>query len=201
MNFRPITLVLYSFFASIAHAQDATKVEQAIAFLRSACVTSGSTLEINGSGNGALQLRGTLPSGIQGSVQLSKREVEGLADAASQVSAAQATEMRNCMKPYIDKILTVMLTGGAVVGPDQMTIGTNGYYFLLDEFDRFMAAVAEKTGHTKYIELSKATQLHVAKIRHYAGIARSNDLGYDGGDSFSLNTKGVAYVLGKGLVK
>ncbi|MEJ8846893.1 hypothetical protein [Variovorax rhizosphaerae] len=74
-------------------------------------MTSGSSLDIQATGAGSLQLRSILGSGVKGSVTLSKKEVEGFADAASKISAEQATEMRNCMKPYIDKVLTALLAG------------------------------------------------------------------------------------------
>ena len=57
--------------------------------------------------------------GISGEVSFSKTEIEGLVDALSEVSAQQATEVRECMKPYIDRILRVLL-GSGTEGTDKL---------------------------------------------------------------------------------
>jgi hypothetical protein len=93
----------------VGHADD-KKISQATQFLKEACVTSGSSLELKVTANGELQVRRLLGSGVEGSVTLTKKELQGFADSASALSAQQATEMRNCMKPYIDKILNVILS-------------------------------------------------------------------------------------------
>ena|SRR5579871_3217385 len=93
----------------VSHADD-KKISQATQFLKDACVTSGSSLDLKVTANGELQVRRLLGTGVQGSVTLTKKELQGFADSASALSAQQATEMRNCMKPYIDKILNVILS-------------------------------------------------------------------------------------------
>ena len=85
------------------------KIDQATKFLKDACVTSGSSFEVRASVRGAFEVRRILGSGAIGSVTLTKKELQGFADAASALSAQQATEMRNCMKPHIDKEETFAL--------------------------------------------------------------------------------------------
>lgn len=103
-----VTLVMLAVLP-VSHADD-KKISQATQFLKDACVTSGSSLDLKVTANGELQVRRLLGSGVQGSVTLTKKELQGFADSASALSAQQATEMRNCMKPYIDKILNVILS-------------------------------------------------------------------------------------------
>lgn len=108
IKFFSVFLYASMFLFGLTSAQS-KNVDQAIAFLRAACVTSGSSLEVKAVGGGSIQLRSILGSGVKGEISLSKTEVEGFANAASQISAQQANEMRNCMKPHIDKILAIIL--------------------------------------------------------------------------------------------
>lgn len=128
-------IVLFLMYIGLSHplfAGTSSNVETAITFLKAACVTSGVSLDIKASGDGSLQLRSLAESGIKGAVKLSKTEVEGFADAASTLSAQQASEMRVCMKPYIDKILCELLPkckadnlGGSLSGATQTPLKTD----------------------------------------------------------------------------
>lgn len=102
------TLMAFVLLPHISIASE-TKITQATHFLKDACVTSGSTFELKATGNGSFQVKRLLGTSIAGSVILTKKELQGFADAASALSAQQATEMRNCMKPHIDKILNAIL--------------------------------------------------------------------------------------------
>lgn len=85
------------------------KIDAAVKFLKEACVTSGSSFEVKAVGKGTFQVRRLLGSGVAGSVSLDYKQMQGLADAASAANSQQASEMRACMKPYIDRILSVQL--------------------------------------------------------------------------------------------
>jgi hypothetical protein len=148
-------------------------------------------------------------TGIKGSVTLTKKELEGFADAASAVSAQQATEMRNCMKPYIDKILAAMLSGYITDSPQTYEIKTDGYYFVTEEFHKVIAYLASQAEQPSYTyQVARGASINQAKASHYIGIAAQNQLvqGAGGwssqyGSEYKITRKGLAYVLSKGLVK
>lgn len=105
-------MMVLGFYSTVVLATPAvptSNVETAIQFLKNACVTLGSSLEIQGAGEGALLLNNLGSNGITGSTRLSKKEFQGFADAASTLNAQQASEMRQCMQPYIDRILCELL--------------------------------------------------------------------------------------------
>jgi hypothetical protein len=204
LHFSTIPLLFISLSVSAQTQAQRTSVEQAIAFLRSACVTSGSSLELKASGDGSLQVRSILGSGVKGSVTLTKKELEGFADAASALGAQQASEMRNCMKPYIDKILAALLTGTANTSPQSISIQTGGNYFITSEFDKVIAAASRLPTTSRDVDaVAEDSGLHAAKVRLYLEIAAENDLGeYDvWGDDFKINKRGISYVLSKRLVQ
>lgn len=204
-NKHKLILICVLFCGPVIAQNNNSSVQQAISFLKSACVTSGSSLDITATSGGTFQLKSTQSTGAQGSIILNKKELEGFADAASMVSAQQASEMRNCMKPYIDKILASLLTNGAVVGPKSFNVTTEGYYFVTEEFDKVMAVFAESDGRPTPLNfVTSKTNLSIAKVRHYAEIARSNNLGNLNEYSqitFLINRQGVAYVLSKEALK
>lgn len=95
------------FYQSVQAAE--TNIDKAVTFLKDACVNSGSSFELKISGKGQFLVQKLFGTGVAGSVNLSKKELEGFADAASALNAKQATEMRACMRPHIDKILGAIL--------------------------------------------------------------------------------------------
>lgn len=113
MNRLMLTCALSSCVASSISASTTSsqspQITQAIDFLKKACVTGGSSLDIRAAGDGSIILKRIGMSGARGSVRVERKNLEGLADATSAINAKQASEMRQCMKPYIDRILNVIL--------------------------------------------------------------------------------------------
>lgn len=188
---------------SQAVAQTSPRVEQAITFLKAACVTGGSSLDLRIGGDGSLQINSIQNAGIHGTITLTKKELEGFADAASELAAQQASEMRSCMKPHVDRILSALLSGGSAGSPASVTIQTDGNYFVAAEFDKVLAAASTRPDHQWNIEpLARDANVHPAKVRFYLEIASDNKLGYYSPNfhTFQLNRKGVNYVLSRDLV-
>ncbi len=186
----------------VAHGAP-TQVESAIEFLKQACVTGGSSVDVRATGDGSLQIvQGGVSGPVTGAVLVQRKQLDGLADAASEFAAQQANEMRACMKPYIDKIITTMLAG-ASSGPKVVSIQTDGGYFVTSEFDAVMASAAEKpTGSVSVGDVSRLTKLHPAKVTLYFNVADRNSLGYTvSGGNFYIAAKGIEYVLARDLVK
>lgn len=181
-----------------------SNVEQAIAFLKAACVTGGSSLDIKVTGDGGLLLRNVLASGVKGSVTVTKKELEGFVDAASAVGGQQASEMRACMKPYIDKILSAMLSEGTASKPETISINADGNFFVTAEFDRVISLIAsEPTRIWNTESLARESGVSQAKILLYISTAVANGLAGSvaGGEYMKVNQKGIKYALAKGLVK
>jgi hypothetical protein len=192
--------LLFSVASSVA-AQESKdeRIQKAIEFLRTACVTKGSSLDFKIQGDGALRLRGLLGSGIKGSITLSKKELEGFADAASELSAQQASEMRKCMKPYIDRILGAMLSGHTTGDKEVFTIQAEGNYFRTKEFDLVVIYVANNSCHNvSYI--SNISDINIVKIRYYVNVMYENQMSDSTGYP-CITAKGDRYLLSKGLVK
>lgn len=203
LHLSTVALLFIGLSASVQTRAQGSNVEQAIAFLKGACVTSGSSLELKASGGGSLQVRSIVGSGVKGSITLTKKELEGFADAVSALGAQQASEMRNCMKPYIDKILAALLTGTANTSPQSISIHTGGNYFITSEFDKVIAAASKKpTFWLSIDEVATESGIHPVKVRLYLETAAENDLGeYTYGDIFKINKRGISYVLSKGLAE
>lgn len=197
-----IALNLFLATAVLAQTTPSTNIEQAVSFLRSACVTGGSSIDIKVTGDGGLLLRNVLASGVKGTVSVTKKELEGLADAASAAGAQQASEMRSCMKPYIDKILTALLSQGSAAKPEAITINADGNYFISTEFDKVVAIIANAP--TRYFEageISKQSGISTAKVLLYIVIAKENGLGRSRDmQDLKIEPKGIRYALTKGLV-
>ncbi|MFC1751082.1 hypothetical protein ACFL2V_20020 [Pseudomonadota bacterium] len=186
-----------------ANADD-SNINKAVEFLKTACVTKGSSLEMKATGDGSLKLKSLFGSGVSGSITLTKKEIEGFADVASELSAKQATEMRNCMKPFIDKIISALLTGYYEVEPQTIDIKTTGNYFVTSEFDSVMAAISsDPDGWWSVERVQRKIELHPAKIRSYITVATNNELGqYSYARSkFQMYKRGIDYVLAKRLVE
>lgn len=99
--------ILLLFFVSLSFSS--TKIDKAREFISEACVSKGSKLEFVVGGNADFKIKNWNKSGIVGEVKFKKSEIEGLTDNLNQYSSKQATEIRECMKPYIDKILDYIL--------------------------------------------------------------------------------------------
>lgn len=179
-------------------------VEQAVAFLKAACVTGGSSLDIKVTGDGGLLLRNIIASGVKGSVSITKKELEGLADAASAVAGQQASEMRACMKPHIDRILSALLSQGSAVKPEAITINADGGFFITAEFDRVLKVAADDpTNFLTVDELSTKSGVSKGKVLLYIAVAKENNLASSGfsGESLKIKEKGIKYALAKGLIQ
>jgi hypothetical protein len=181
-----------------ANAPDA-KVQQAISFLQAACVTKGTSLDLKASGDGSLQVSKILTSGINGSVTLSKKELEGFADAASELSVKQASEMRECMKPYIDKIINALLTGTAEGFPKEVVIQTGGGYFVADEFDKLLIVMQQTPNDNLTLyDIAKKSGLAIGKVFIYSDVAIKNQLAtgiYP--DHAKITLKGLNYIYSR----
>lgn len=123
---RYAVVVVAAALSTAAHAVS-QNIETAIAFLKEACVTSGSAtaIDISVATDGGLVIRKDKQSANTGnSVTITRKEMQGLADSASAVAAQQASEMRACMKPYVDRIVTALLDATADQGPRNTDIKT-----------------------------------------------------------------------------
>lgn len=182
--------------ASAQSAAASDNINRAIAFLKAACVTSGSSLQIRTTSDGSLEFT----DASKRSVIISKNEMEGLVDSASEVNAQQASEMRACMKPYIDKIVSSLLGQSAQGSPSDIVISTNGYPFKLNEFDQVIAIVVTRgTGEWKKSELRRSAKLNVARVDLYLDIADRNGLIGCVTDYCYARPKGLAYAISRGL--
>lgn len=90
-------------------------VQDAITVIVLFCVAGGDRVEISntGKGDGEIQLKsggGANSPGITISTKTAARGlVDGILREMSQVSAAQASEARKCMQPYIERIINTLL--------------------------------------------------------------------------------------------
>jgi hypothetical protein len=95
-------------------AETSPKVQDAIDAIVLLCVAGGTKVEITASGDveGGIALKRFGISG-GGDIKFSRTEVRGLVKglqgAMSKIAGQQASEARDCMKPYIDKILNKIL--------------------------------------------------------------------------------------------
>lgn len=108
-------LIFVAIFAPpLALAQSSQKVQDAVDVIVLMCVAGGSKVELEASGQleGGLALKRLGASG-RADIKLNRTEVrglvEGLQGAMNNIAGQQASEARNCMKPYIDRILKEIL--------------------------------------------------------------------------------------------
>ncbi|EKF9596318.1 hypothetical protein O1C65_003750 [Vibrio cholerae] len=201
-----VVLALPSF--GVLAIENNEQIDKAVAFLEKACVTKGSSLDIQAEMNGTFMVKNIRQTGIDGSVVLTKTELEGFADAASALSASQADKMRECMQPHIDKILSVILTSQSEFKNEEIVIETKGIYFSVENLDSLMVEFSSSPYYfvqaTEMVNSLKLKELHPAKTRAAMHIAESNGLieyiKNDNGSGFVITNKGVNYVLKKGLV-
>lgn len=191
--------------ASQCHAepQHSTQVANALDILKTVCVTGGSSLDIDVSADGGLMLKSAV-AGVKGDVSISKRELEGFVDTASSNAAHQASEMRECMKPYIEKIIEATLTGAVTTGPKTVSVVTEGAPFAVADFDQLIgAAAARGTDRWHIKDIKEATPMAPAKVDHYIQVAVKNQMAtYDQVRGYlNLTYKGVSYAISRDLVK
>ena len=121
---------------------------------------------------GDVMLRGAI-AGAKGSLTLTKKELEGLVDAASAAAGQQASEMRTCMKPWVDRLVEAALTGAVTSGPKTIVLNTEGAPFNALDYDKLMGAAAARGSDTwNLVDLKKATPIAPAKVEHYIEVGR-----------------------------
>ncbi len=202
---KKVTLFLFTMLfiqpAGTVIAAEDENVTKAIAFLKTACVTSGSSLEMEAGADG-VTVKNLLKGEVSGQIKITKNELEGFADAASRLGAEQADRMRECMKPYIDKILGALLMDTAVGNQQEYRIKTQGYAFHADDFDKLMRTLAEFPSEYLHINyLAQDSGLPEAKVIHYANLALENEFAtHDGNGGFKITNKGISYVVSRGLI-
>ncbi len=188
---------------SQAQTGQSQNVENALSVLKRVCVTGGSSLDLEIAADGGLMLRSAV-AGVKGNVSISKKELDGFVDSASSTAARQASEMRACMKPYIDKIVEAALTGAVTTGPKTIVLKTEGTPFAVEDFDKLMGAAAVR-GSDRWliVDIKKAAPIPPAKVEHYIQIAVKNKMAtFDRRNRFMhLTDSGIAYAISRGLVK
>ncbi|WFP52262.1 hypothetical protein PL263_09605 [Methylomonas sp. EFPC3] len=94
-----ICFLIYQYLPSV-NANE--KSDQVIDFLKTACA-SGEKVEIEASGDGALSLGN---KGLKGKLIFSKSDFRGISEGLNSENQAKNLEnVRECMKPYINKII------------------------------------------------------------------------------------------------
>jgi hypothetical protein len=87
-------------------AADSKSINTAIEWLKTACV-SGEDLEIKAEGNGGISF---LKKGVQGRLYFSKKDARGVVHSLQgEVQRDNLQEQRECMQPYVDRILDAIL--------------------------------------------------------------------------------------------
>lgn len=101
-------LLIFSLEAS--SAQDSDKIDNAIEWMKEACVT-GKKLDIEAKAAGEVSV---IKKGVGGSLSLSVREARGAVDILNdELKSEDNNDIRECMKPHIGTILKAIL-GNAV---------------------------------------------------------------------------------------
>lgn len=99
-------------------------VKDAIEVIVLFCVAGGDKFEISGTGTaeGGFSLKKIGVTG-KADINISKSEVRGLVDGLKQeiskLGAEQASEARSCMRPYIDRLLNLILGSSTERGSDR----------------------------------------------------------------------------------
>ena len=108
-----VTLLLTVYPANILAQSE--NVKDAIDVIVLFCVAGGEKFDIKGNAEveGGLSIKKLGAKGV-GNISISKTEAKGLVEGLSRemdkASADQASEARACMQPYIDKILSIILS-------------------------------------------------------------------------------------------
>lgn len=109
-----VVMILFAAVTKHATAEAAEKAtDTAVEVIRNFCLTRGEkdTLLIEGDGGGGFSIRKLASTGVQigATIKYERTRVEGLPTEITKESGAQASEMRECMKPYIDQIIQLIL--------------------------------------------------------------------------------------------
>lgn len=94
-------------------------VDKAIQWIKEACVTSGREVEISGTGKGEISIKRV---GAEAGAEISIKQHDGLPIAFGREMMGQATEMRKCMGPYIERIVSALLGDTTVSDGKKMGI-------------------------------------------------------------------------------
>lgn len=112
--FFAVIILLRSFYPAAVLADYPQNVKEAIDVIVLFCVAGGEEYQISGALNveGGLALKKAgVTAGAE--IQISKSDarglVEGLRHEMSMITGEQATQARNCMQPYIDRIVNILL--------------------------------------------------------------------------------------------
>ena len=186
-----------------------TDVDEAISFLKTACVISGEKLSIDAGVGGSLSIKKLKNSGASVSIEFSREKIEGLTNEINRHSASQASEMRQCMKPYIDKILNIYFTGSAEQETQKVEVEVPGSYFSVAELDEVLVVLANQPKTLfSFNDVVDRVNIHPAKVRSCLETGIANELlvyYISNADKklkgYVLESKGLDYVLNKGLIK
>ena len=100
--------------ASAARTQTANDVQFAIDAIYSLCVGGGGAVSVSGGGKADASLSLKSTGRIQGEVTISRSDakglVQGLNNALSSLAAEQADKVRDCIEPYRDRIMNLVLS-------------------------------------------------------------------------------------------
>lgn len=101
-------MFLLCLFYTSAYAED-TNVQQAIDWIMTSCVSSGTKVDISSSADAGLSVKSFLNGNIGGEVKLNKTEISGLTDELNKLSLENADKVRDCISPHRGKILNIIL--------------------------------------------------------------------------------------------
>lgn len=96
------------FVARNAGLTEQEQIERAISFLKSACVSVGRTVEIQATSE-FLTVAAADEAKIRDISSVRITEREGFDRVASEFVARESVEIRKCMKPYIDRVLSKLI--------------------------------------------------------------------------------------------
>lgn len=206
------------FFTPLSNAQPTThdtNMNKVIEFLKVACVATGKLQVLKVEGGAKFKLRNIFSSGAETSVSFTRQELEGFADATSKLNAQQASEMRECMKPHINKIIGKMIgvNAGKQTDSAQSSISTDDQYFDVKEFNNVLAAYAESPDQQFFnrniksnLESKFNLKMSKTKIAHYSNIAYKKQYlnkfeePCENEKAYKITGKGLNYVLQQGLL-
>lgn len=103
-----LSLNSVGFIRQNANLTNEQRLEQILRFLETACVAAGRTVEIVGTGE-VLSVSELAEGNIVGLTTVKITERRGFDYIASEYIAQQSFEIRECMRPYIDRILNLMI--------------------------------------------------------------------------------------------
>lgn len=189
---------------------NADNIDKAVDIVQRMCVAKSGSLEVEVEASGEFRLKRLLGAGVEASVSLSEKEVEGVLGKLDKFSAAQATQMRECMKPYIDKIIEKLIGGPDAGKKRDIVIKDIGSAFKISTFDRVMCGVVHVLHDRRF-----ASERNVITVRHLESVISGINslsihyhatIGLQNGmfemiddNSFRITFKGVEYVTSKNL--